>query len=375
MTTTYKMKKTKQCWCGNTAISPFSPDYLRCSICETLISAGIMEVCSPQIKDDDADFYGRNYWFSHQEEDLGFPNIVDRVQTDLAGRCLHWLNTVLYYKSPPGRALELGSAHGGFIALLRWTGFDATGLELSPWVVENARKFFGVPTLLGPVEYQNIEPSSLDIIAMMDVLEHLSNPIGTLSHCLNLLKSDGALFVQTPRFPEGESYENLVEQNDPFLEQLKANEHLFLFSESSIREFFSQLGCDFVEFEPAVFSHYDMFLIASRNRLVKHSLDEIEKSLIKSPEGRLIQTLLSLRNQFYELMIAYKKSDTDRDARLTQIAELTRLLRESERDRDDRMDQVNELTRLLRESERDRNNRLDQINELARLLNTSGSTV
>lgn len=66
------MRKTKQCWCGNKALVSFSPGYLRCSACETLIAAEIMEVSSQKVKDDDADFYGRKYWFAHQEEDLGY---------------------------------------------------------------------------------------------------------------------------------------------------------------------------------------------------------------------------------------------------------------------------------------------------------------
>jgi len=242
MTTTHKMKKTKQCWCGNTAIGTFSPDYLRCSACETLIASAILEANSLQVKDDDTDFYGRNYWFTHQEKDLNFPNILDRAQTDLVDRCLRWLNTILHYKLPPGKTLELGSAHGGFVALLRWAGFNATGLELSPWVAENSRIIFGIPTLLGRVENQNIESDSLDIIAMMDVIEHLPNPMETLRHCLKLLKSDGILFIQTPRFQEDKSFENLVEQKDPFLEQLKANEHFFFIQQKFHPRFLFTVG-------------------------------------------------------------------------------------------------------------------------------------
>ena len=367
-----KMKKIKQCWCGNKALVPFSPGYLRCSACETLIAAEILEVSRQQVKDDDADFYGRDYWFAHQEKDLGYPNILDRAQTDLSERCVHWLNTILYYKLPLCKALELGSAHGGFVALLRWAGFDATGLELSPWVVENARKIFGIPTLLGPVENQKIEPDSLDIIAMMDVLEHLPNPTETLRHCLNLLKRDGILFIQTPRFQEAKSFNKLVEQNDPFLEQLKAKKrHLYLFSASSICEFFSRLGCDFVQFVPAVFSHYDMSLIASRVSLVKHSPDEIQKSLIKSPEGRLIQALLYLSSQFQDLVIKYKESEADRSVRLVQVKKLTRLLKESEKDRKARSNQIKDLVIKYKESEADRSARLVQVKKLTRLLKES----
>jgi hypothetical protein len=59
---------------------------------------------------------------------------------------------------PPaaGSVARVGCAHDGFIALMRWAGFDATGLELSPWLVEYAKLAFGVPMLTGTIEKQNL---------------------------------------------------------------------------------------------------------------------------------------------------------------------------------------------------------------------------
>lgn len=355
--------KTLRCWCGNKTLTPFSPDYLKCSVCETLILDRLAEIRSERISDDEEGFYGRNYWFAHQEKDLDYPNILERAQDDLADRCAFWLNTLLQYKLPPGKILEVGSAHGGFVALLRWAGFEAAGLELSPWVVKNAQETFGVPVFQGQVEDQDIESDSLDIIVMMDVLEHFPNPQGTLRYCLNLLKREGFLFIQTPCYREGSSFEELVDQNDPFIEQLKGNEHLFLFSESSIRKFFMRLECEFVTFVPAIFSHYDMSLIASRKRLKKRHYKNIQKTLLKSPNGRLIQAFLQLKSHNQELRSKYDQSESDRKVRLIQINELEARYEESEIDRNSRLIQIKKLTRLLKESEKDRESRMGQIQE------------
>ena len=104
---------------------------------------------------------------------------------------MHWLQTLVKFKRPPAETIELGCAHGGFVALMQWAGFTARGLELSPWIVKFAEQTFGIPMLLGPIEDQPIEPASLDVIALMDVLEHLPDPVGTMAHCLRLLKPDG----------------------------------------------------------------------------------------------------------------------------------------------------------------------------------------
>ena len=148
---------TRACWCGSTDLRQFSDHYRVCVRCGTLVSTFDQGGDVSRVRDDDADLYGKDYWFGHQERDLGFGNIHQRARTDLTERCLHWLKTLLTYKLPPGRVLELGSAHGGFVAILRWAGFDATGLELSPSITAIARDLFQVPMLDGPIEDQDIE--------------------------------------------------------------------------------------------------------------------------------------------------------------------------------------------------------------------------
>lgn len=344
------MNLPMHCWCGNTKLEIFSPAYLKCSECGTLVTAKMPREEIPQVSNDDGGLYGREYWFSHQEQDLGFSNIFVRSRSDLSERCLHWLRTVLKYRLPPAKTLELGCAHGAFVALLRQVGFDSTGLELSPWVVDFSRRTFKVPVLCGPVEEQQIEPASLDIIALMDVLEHLPDPVGTMRHCLGLLKPDGILVIQTPRYQEQKTYDEMVVKNDPFLQQLKDDEHLYLFSHDSIREFFIRLEAEHLEFEPAIFAHYDMFLVVSRQPLSVNTQEKIDEFLSSTPENRIVQALLDADDRARKLDLRLRESEADRNTRLGQINELTQLLQVSEKDRAARLDQINELTRLLHES-------------------------
>jgi 2-polyprenyl-3-methyl-5-hydroxy-6-metoxy-1,4-benzoquinol methylase len=350
------------CWCGNSDLTVFSPEYLKCMVCETLVSK--LPPPAEKVVDDDHDFYGRDYWFVHQEKDLGFPNVIGRARADLSERCLHWLRSILRYKLPPAHLLELGCAHGGFVALLRWAGYDAMGLEMSPWIVNFARRTFDVPMLLGPVEVQQIEAGTLDIIALMDVLEHLPNPVGTMRHCLGLLRTQGALVIQTPRYPEGKTYAEMVAQGDPFLEQLKANEHLYLFSAQSICEFFRRLGAEYLEFEPAIFSHYDMFLIASRSPLQNHSTEEIAQSLILSPEGRMVQVLLDLELQLKNMHEKWGEAEADRAACRDQITNLTLQLQESEADRAARLEVIHRFGHKIDELKGQVNDLNGQVNVL-----------
>ena len=292
-----------------------------CVSCGTLVSRFHHDRDVARVTSDDSDLYGRDYWFGHMENDLGFANIYQRARTDLTERCLHWLKTLLKYRVPPARVLELGSAHGGFVATLKWAGFDASGLELSPAIAQIARTLFDVPMLEGPAEDQKIPSGSLDVIALMDVLEHLPDPVATMRHCIDLLTPDGFLLIQTPKFPEGCSFDDLTRDGDRFLEQLKANEHLYLYSERSVRQFFAELGLESLVFEGALFSHYDMFFVASRRPLAPIDLQVQEERLLATSGGRLVLALLDLHAQVQGSVsrAVFEEIEADRAARLQII--------------------------------------------------------
>jgi 2-polyprenyl-3-methyl-5-hydroxy-6-metoxy-1,4-benzoquinol methylase len=335
------------CWCGNKDFLPFSDEYVFCENCKTLVLKEWTgaELFSVQL--DDQDFYGKQYWFEHQVDDLGFGNILKRSRTDLPNRVLHWLDTLLKYKLPPGSTLELGCAHGGFVSVLQWAGFHATGLEMSPWVVDFARQTFQVPMLLGELEKQDLPAASLDAIILIDVLEHLPDPSATMSRCLELLKPDGILLIQTPRYPEGRTYQEMLDAQDPFLLQFKPPEHIYLFSQSSVKELFQRLGANHLFFEQAFFSQYDMFLVVSRSPLSGHTQEEIDQSMLATPGGRMILALLDKDIECKTLYEKLKEAEKDRSARLDQIQQYDLWLKESESDRASRLEVITNQGQMI----------------------------
>ena len=286
----------KQCWCGNNALLEFSPDYLKCTDCQTLVTRRDIQLTHAKVMDDEKGFYGKEYWFGFQEK-LGYPNIEKRARTDLSDRCLHWLDILLKYRLPPAKVLEIGSAHGGFVALMRQAGYDATGLELSPCIAKLAEQTFSIPTFCGPVEDQDIAPGSLDVIVMMDVFEHLPQPAKTIRHCLKLLKPEGFFFIQTPRLPEGTTHEELLLDKSAFREQLKPNEHIYLFSMESVKKILQRLDLAFVSFEVPAFPKYDMTLVAARTPLHPTQEEDRDACLQKTAPSRMIQAMFDMRGQ------------------------------------------------------------------------------
>ncbi len=308
------MRTSLRCWCGNEQLEPFSAEYLRCPVCESLVLIYWPDELTPQTDEDQA-YYGKEYWFSHQEQDLGLPNILTRSRTDLTDRIPYWVEIVLRHRLPPGRVLELGSSHGGFVAALRQVGFEASGLELSPWIVDFARMAFEIPMYVGPVEQQNIIPGSLDMLLLMDVIEHLPDPIVTLRHAARFLNDGALVVIQTPLYPVGKSYSELFAANDPFLKMLIPGDHLHLFSSQSLKMLLESLGMNFILSEPSLFP-YDQFIFASSRPVAVHPTDKITQVLQMEPRRRLSLALIDLYNDLKRYERLYHQADIDRAARL-----------------------------------------------------------
>src|SRR5438046_173367 len=158
------------CWCGGALGEAIGPHYRCCVACGTAVLTAKPAPAHFDVADDTRDFYGRRYWMEYSRA-RGLPDIEQRARGDLSERCLFWLARLLEVTRPPGRALEIGCAHGGFVRLMQELGFDAAGTELSPWVVEFARRNFGVSVLPGRLEALEPEPG-LRCIAAFDALEH-----------------------------------------------------------------------------------------------------------------------------------------------------------------------------------------------------------
>lgn len=316
-----------------------------------------------KVDSDDTDFYGKQYWHSHQDS-LHYPNVIQRARLDLTERCLYWLNYFLKYTLSPGKVIELGCSHGGFVALLQLLGFQASGLELSQWVVNFAKETFKIPMLKGMIEEQNIEPHSLNAIIMMDVVEHLQEPAKTLKHISTLLNKNGILMIQMPLYQEEKTYQQLINEQSPFLSHLKHDEHLYLFSEQAISTLLNEIDLPYIQFEPAIFSHYDMFLVASNAPLAPIHYSKIEEYLQTTPAGRIVQALLDLYKNNCSQRETIQFIEKDSNARFEQIHQLNQLLLQSEADRAARLTQINTLSSQLQQKEKDYINAQQHIENL-----------
>ena len=107
----------KECWCGNTNLTSFNHQYGECLSCGTLVYLFSSDPSVFLVSQNEEGYYGRNYWLHPRDTRNYFSDIYARAKDDLVGRNLHWIRTLLNYKLPPASLLDVGCAHGSFVAL------------------------------------------------------------------------------------------------------------------------------------------------------------------------------------------------------------------------------------------------------------------
>ncbi len=316
---------SRQCWCSSDPLMPFSPDYYKCTQCGTLVCKYHATPDDLMVSNDETDLYGRNYWLAprfycekqdyYQHDSSLRGNIYERARDDLASDyALKRLQLLLKYKAPGAKVLEIGCGSGALVALMQQAGFEAVGLELSPWAVELARQTFDIPVYVGPLEKQDFRPGSFDAIVLLNVIEHLPDPVGTLNRCLQLLANTGLLLIETPLFDDGRTFEALRSRGALLLNHLRPIEHLHLFTPSALQLLLTKIGCCWIDFDS------QPLVVAGQKLLTQIPEAAIIASLLASPKGRLIQALLDQR---HEIHLAHRRRQEDR---LIAFEQLQRVL-------------------------------------------------
>jgi SAM-dependent methyltransferase len=107
------------------------------------------------------------------------------------------LNTIKRFVKT-GKLLEVGSAAGYFLNAAR-VDFDVVGLEPSEWGCKTCRERYKLDVFCEAFETTTrFAPASFDCVAMIDVIEHVTDPRKVLEKAASLLKPGGVLYILTP---------------------------------------------------------------------------------------------------------------------------------------------------------------------------------
>lgn len=139
------------------------------------------------------------------------------------------------------RLLDIGSGNGDFVLLANSLGYRAEGLEIDPSARDFALKR-GLVVHQGGLPDSGLPSSSVDVITMNHVLEHLHDPVASLKEAFRLLLPGGKLWVQVPNL-DGAS--NKFWGEDSRL--LEPPRHLIMFNVGNLKRLFLRAGFKNVE--------------------------------------------------------------------------------------------------------------------------------
>ena len=209
-------------------------DIVRCPQCD------ILRVSPLPNMDDIRDFYKKKPVgdLLEKAEVFSSPIITKLKESLIISPVIKWFKSELRGKSNP-KLLDIGCASVWITAVARKNGFDAMGLEANPYLSDIARKKYGLNIKEGFIEDFDCK-QLFDAVSMFHVLEHLIDPLDSLSRARDILTSRGLLLTVVP---------NSLSLGVRIFKRYynwNAQQHMSFFSEKSIRIAFERSGFDLI---------------------------------------------------------------------------------------------------------------------------------
>ncbi len=150
------------------------------------------------------------------------------------------LGTIKRFAKDGGRRLEIGASAGYFLNAAR-VDFDVVGLEPSQWACRFARERFRLECYTETAESSTrFAPASFDVVALIDVIEHLPDPSAAIRKAAELLRPGGLLYIVTPNI---ESFSSKIMRGAWW--GLRPA-HIYYFSDKTLRRLLLQNGFEVV---------------------------------------------------------------------------------------------------------------------------------
>jgi SAM-dependent methyltransferase len=138
--------------------------------------------------------------------------------------------------APSGTLLEIGAAYGFFL-LEAELYYEVHGVEIADEAAACARAR-GLDVYTGSLDrdaFKRIGP--VDVVVMLDVIEHLEDPFATLSLCCEFLREGGAIVLTTPDFASA-----LARLTGRRWRNMTPPQHLWYFTHDSLKKLADATG-------------------------------------------------------------------------------------------------------------------------------------
>ena len=184
-----------------------------------------------------ADFIEEQYVngrFSKSFEEIYLPSAPYRMATIFKER----VDEVVGSKVTSGKLLDIGSSSGHFLKVAKDAGYDITGIEPNPKMVEFSSNELGLSEIhQGTTDTVVLGSQTFDAVTMWDVIEHVPEPSSLLNFAYKVLKPGGWIFAYTENL---DSFNYFV--TGGYSEMFGADVHLRHYSPVTFRREFEKAG-------------------------------------------------------------------------------------------------------------------------------------
>lgn len=99
-----------------------------------------------------------------------------------------------------GKLLDIGSFAGIFLLEAQKEGFEVEGIEVNPHMCQYTREKLGLKVINASINSYEGPHEKYDVITLIDVLEHLYDPLEVIEKCFKSLKPGGLLLIKVPNY-------------------------------------------------------------------------------------------------------------------------------------------------------------------------------
>ncbi len=105
-----------------------------------------------------------------------------------------------HYHGGPGDLLDVGAGFGGLMVSAARLGWHPTGVEPSGTALRVAQQRLGagVPLIHGSLDMAGLPCASFDGVTMLNVIEHVRDPLAVCRQAFDLLRPGGCLALRCP---------------------------------------------------------------------------------------------------------------------------------------------------------------------------------
>ena len=170
--------------CRSSNIAPL-PGYERCYLARCAACTFVFVSRVPTAEELDA-----HYTATYQENEQGY----EWLSPVTSARFDEWLEMMAPYQGTTSRILDVGCGVGHFLVHAQAKGWEAHGTEYPDHAVAICMRH-GINMHAGPLQPENYDPESFDVVTSLGVIEHINDPVNEVRKFHAVLRPGGLLWI------------------------------------------------------------------------------------------------------------------------------------------------------------------------------------